>query len=1011
MISSSFKIYNASAGSGKTFQLAQNYVSLMIARYKSQPYKEILALTFTNKAVGEMKDRILSVLSDFAEGKEHPMLNTIAADLKLNSTEVRQRAQYLLKDILHNYGYFELSTIDKFTHKILRTFAIDLKLNNSFEVVIDPKEIIREAINRTINQIGLDQDLTAVLTAYTFDKIQEGKNWNIAFKLQEESKTLLEDSFRNEFKDFSQLDLQHLISYRDHFFKNLKACEDKIQADRKACETFLHKHNITETECRNKTYTNWLTKIKEQNWEADVIKKNTILDRFEKKTVFTKSAGLGEVELEEIKGLSSKLNDKIIEIYRLKSIIESISSFTILQKIHENYQAICEEEDLLPISEFNAKIAEEIKNQPTPYLYERLGEKFKHFFLDEFQDTSITQWKNLIPLFANGLEGIQDDNHTGSLFIVGDAKQAIYRWRDGHAEQLIELSQDKNNPFSVKPKTITLKDNYRSSKTIVDFNNAFFKNTSAIFENEDYRELYADKSSQTPKVASEGKIQIRFLNKVDKDADQEPHLVKLKEDLQKVIAHGYQFKDCAVLVQKNTEAQKVAHFLNEENIPVISAEALLIKNHPVVIFLIALLKFILNTKDQEAAFELFDFIYVKDEKRFEKTKEALTNPVKKLKALGFDAELLKNESCSNVLHLALAHFEFPSNPDAYIAALVEEVHNAARKQQISIASFLSYWSLKSDKISAKVPSSLNAVQINTIHSAKGLEYPLVFLPFFNSPTRSTNQSMAWFDIDTKVLPVNRIPLKIQKSTIYFSSKGKEVYDTEVEKTILDKLNVMYVAFTRPVYGLFVYTNSFSKKSNVKMSYQKSLAHYCGIFEEDVFEIGVLPKMSRPLKEETPSSLTYQTSQFYHWQKKNYRKAAFSSDSIERGKMVHKELAFIKKQSDLKNLKEKLVKEDLWIYDSCQAIVNHPELEQFYQENVDSFNEKPIVQTDGARFIPDRLVFSDSKVAILDYKTGKASASHERQIENYALILTRMGYDVSHKILVYIDNDITLKSLS
>lgn len=175
MISSSFKIYNASAGSGKTFQLAQNYVSLMIARYKSQPYKEILALTFTNKAVGEMKDRILSVLSDFAEGKEHPMLSFIATDLNLSSTEVRQRAQYVLKDILHNYGYFELSTIDKFTHKILRTFAIDLKLNSSFEVVIDPKEIIREAINRTINQIGLDQNLTAVLTAYTFDKIQEGE--------------------------------------------------------------------------------------------------------------------------------------------------------------------------------------------------------------------------------------------------------------------------------------------------------------------------------------------------------------------------------------------------------------------------------------------------------------------------------------------------------------------------------------------------------------------------------------------------------------------------------------------------------------------------------------------------------------------------------------------------------------------------------------------------------------------------------------------------------------------
>ena len=1011
MISSSFKIYNASAGSGKTFQLAQNYVSLMIARYKSQPYKEILALTFTNKAVGEMKDRILSVLSDFTEGKEHPMLSFIATDLNLSSTEVRQRAQYVLKDILHNYGYFELSTIDKFTHKILRTFAIDLKLNSSFEVVIDPKEIIREAINRTINQIGLDQNLTAVLTAYTFDKIQEGKNWNIAFKLQEESKVLLEDAFRNEFKNFNQLDIEDIISYRDQFFESLSTCEDKIQMDRRACETFLHEHNITAAECRYQFYTKWLTKIKQQNWEDNFIKKNTILDRFEKKTVFARSAGLDEVQLEEIKDLSSKLNDKIIEIYRLKSIIESISSFTILQKIHENYQTICEEEDLLPISEFNAKIAEEIKNQPTPYLYERLGEKFKHFFLDEFQDTSITQWKNLIPLFANGLEGIQEDNQSGSLFIVGDAKQAIYRWRDGHAEQLIELSQNKNNPFSVKPKTITLQDNYRSSKTIVAFNNAFFKNASAVFEYDDYRQLYADKSNQNPKVKSEGKIQIHFLNKADKISKEEPHLIQLKEDLLRVIQKGYQYKDCAVLVQRNAEAQKVAQFLNEENIPVISAEALLIKNHPAIIFLIAILKFVLNTKDQEAAFEIFDFIYVSDTKRFEKTKEALTRPIEQLKTLGFHTELLKNESCSNVLHLALAHFKLPSNPDAYIAALVEEVHNAARKQQISIASFLSYWSLKSDKISAKVPSSLNAVQINTIHSAKGLEFPLVFLPFFSSSQKKTNQKMAWFDIDTKVLPINRIPLKIQKNTTYFSSKGKDVYDTEVQKTILDKINLMYVAFTRAVYGLYVYTNKVGKDSKSKMSYEKLLADYCGLFEENLFDIGVLPTISKQAKEERLSSLTYQTSQFIHWQKGNYKKMSFSSASIEKGEIVHNKLALIKKQSDLKNLELELSQEEKWVYEKCQAIVNHPKLSAYYKEDVIAFNERPIAQIDGSVCIPDRLIFSDSNVAIIDYKTGKVNMSHEKQIEKYALILSHMGYDVTHKLLVYIGDEITIKSIN
>ena len=242
--------------------------------------------------------------------------------------------------------------------------------------------------------------------------------------------------------------------------------------------------------------------------------------------------------------------------------------------------------DLLLISEFNSIISNEINAQPAPFIYERIGEKFKHYFIDEFQDTSQLQWQNLIPLVDNALSGENLKGETGSAMIVGDAKQAIYRWRGGKAEQFIDLYSKKVKPFVITQEVKNLPTNYRSTKSIVNFNNAFLKHVSDFaFSNIEHQTIYKN-SHQDQFIKEDGYVELSFLDIKNEDEDKdELHCQKVFETIEKVKANGFDLKDICVITRKSKEGIAIAEYLSSRQIPVISSESLLLKNSPEVNFI------------------------------------------------------------------------------------------------------------------------------------------------------------------------------------------------------------------------------------------------------------------------------------------------------------------------------------------------------------------------------------------------------------------------------------------
>ncbi len=288
----------------------------------------------------------------------------------------------------------------------------------------------------------------------------------------------------------------------------------------------------------------------------------------------------------------------------LQNAYRNLVPLTLLNAIQREIKNIQKEKDQLSISEFNTIISNEIKNQPAPFIYERLGEKYRHYFIDEFQDTSKMQWNNLIPLIGNALESEYEEGQTGSLFLVGDAKQAIYRWRGGEAEQFLELATSLSNPFSIEGETRMLPKNFRSCDEIVRFNNAFFQSISSFLEEPKYRLFFEEGNRQETNHKEGGYVHLSFLN--DSDNSQYGH--KTMHHITESLKRGFDYKDICILIRKKKHGVLLANYLMREHIPVVSSESLLLSSNAKVKFLVSLAKFTMQPNETELSYEVLQFL-------------------------------------------------------------------------------------------------------------------------------------------------------------------------------------------------------------------------------------------------------------------------------------------------------------------------------------------------------------------------------------------------------------------
>lgn len=613
----SFSIYDASAGSGKTYALVKEYLKIILVAPKNDAYRNILAITFTNKAVHEMKSRIVGSLSEFAKdepsAKAQDLMQDLSIDTELSIIQIKTKSQQIIKHIIHNYAAFDISTIDKFTHKVIRAFAHDLNLPMTFEVTLDTENLLIEAVDAIIAQAGEDETLTKLLIDFTMEKTDDDKSWDISREILETGRLVLNENNRNEITHFQDKSIAEFVEIKAKLSEACKVLEKQTIVFAEEALTLIDKNGIDTKSFSRGTFPNHINNIQQGKFNP----KNKMFHEFDDIAInkTAKDRAIIENLIPEFLQILTKVYTAFEKINFYKAFLKNITPLSLLNTVSNELAKIQEEQNVLSISEFNAIIHREIQNQPAPFIYERLGERYRHFFIDEFQDTSEMQWQNLIPLIDNALSGQDDYGVKGTLMIVGDPKQSIYRWRGGKAEQFIELSKDQN-PFNNPDKRLEhLHKNYRSYSQIIEFNNDFFKLLSNEFEHLDYKDLYENHSHQKTNDKTGGYVNISFIPKVETSEDDEETLDKTDlyvlatlNTIQKTLKEGFEYKDIVILTRKRSQGIAIANYLTEQGIPLLSSETLMIQNATEVRLIIHLLKYLKNSSDLESKANFLQYL-------------------------------------------------------------------------------------------------------------------------------------------------------------------------------------------------------------------------------------------------------------------------------------------------------------------------------------------------------------------------------------------------------------------
>lgn len=1039
-----FTIYNASAGAGKTHTLVKEYLKILLSySNKDDAYRNVLAITFTNKAVNEMKSRIISCIYAFTlleiPKKEYQLLEQIVQETTFTEAYIREKSKKILKNIIHNYAGFDISTIDKFTHKVIRSFAFDLNLPFQFEVSLDTEALLQEAVDALIAKAGIDQELTKLLIDFSISKADDDKSWDVTNELMDIGRLLLNENNKHELEAFKNIELETFLKLKNELRSQVTELKKQTVLLGHNALQLLESHSVDLKSFSGGYFPKHLMGIVDGNfnnankkyYEAEDVKLN--------KTA--KDKEVIESLIPELLTTTKKIYKLFGKIYFYEAFLKNLVPLSLLNSISNEINRIQNEQQILSISQFNSIIYEELKNQPAPFIYERLGEKYRHFFIDEFQDTSELQWQNLVPLIDNSLSGEDDYGKRGSLMIVGDPKQAIYRWRGGKAEQFMELSSGEN-PFSNPSKeTISLDTNYRSYAEVIHFNNGIFKFLASEFENDAYKNLYENYSHQQVNSKKGGFVNISFLNDALLDDEEttkdDLYLNQVLLTIEQVLNQGFNLGDIVVLTRKSKDGVKIANHLTKNGIRILSSETLLINNATEVQLLLNLLRFLKNNEDKEAkALILYyvgtfvlkttavhDIIW----KGIELNKE----PDFQSYLAGFGVVIEFNELRKNNLYVAvemLINAFIPAKKtEAYVQYFLDLVLERTVKNQSTISDFLNYWEQNYHKLSIPSPENEDAVRLMTVHKSKGLEFPVVIYPFADEDF-SKSRDKIWVDLeDQEQFTIPKALVDLKNDVKMYGETAQRLYNHKKQEELLDNLNVLYVALTRAEEQLYIISNFKRSKTGALpntlasffVKYLESEHHFADdllsydfgnavkVSEDNTKHLQkpiVIESVTEPIKS---SVIKIAKREALMWDTKQQK-------AIEKGNLIHEILSKISTALDVNAAVGSAVSngiisldEKAEIESQIFKIVNHVELVEFFNPENVIYNERPILHKNYPNIKPDRIAISGNKAYIIDYKTGEENVKYHEQINNYALAIEEMGYQIVKKVLLYIQDDLKI----
>ncbi len=1043
-----FTIYNASAGAGKTYTLVKAYLITLLSGEFRDSYKNVLAITFTNKAVAEMKTRVLEnlvALSDPATSIENlPLLSDIIRETKIDEKAIRQKASRILNNILHNYSAFDIVTIDTFTHRVIRTFAHDLGIPMNFEIEMDTESLLEESVNALIAKVGIDDAYTKIIIDFALSKLEDDKSWDITIELNKVARLLFSENDRAHLDKISDKTVDDFEELKKILRKKNTLIKNEVKSSSNEILIKIRDHGIEHNDFTRGTIPSFFKKLSNGETKFDFTKTkwaqqiettsfyNKTLDPIKKDSIDSLRPIIEEVFL--------AIKDQLSQIKLLTNVISNITPLSVLNAIHKELLNIKKERSILLISEFNKIISEAIQDQPAPFIYERLGERYRDYFIDEFQDTSELQWNNMIPLIDNAIATETLTGKRGQLTIVGDAKQAIYRWRGGKAEQFINLSLNQN-PFSVKEKQLlNLPKNYRSHEEIIKFNNNLFTFLSSDFSNEIHKKLYLLGNNQEYNNNKDGYVNISFIEAKNAAEENEIYPEKVYETILELQQKEYQLNELCILTRRQKEGTAIADFLTEKGIAIISSETLLIKNDPRVNFIIDILTWNAFPEDLIAKTNVLHFIaerfYIKAKHSFLKRMIYTSNQIfsKELRTLGivFDFQKITIKPFYDSVEYIISSFNLADSNPAYLHFFLDTIFNYTQKYPDGIIGFLSYWKQKKDTLSIVAPESEDAIQIMTIHKSKGLEFPCVIYPYANIDIYREIEPKTWLSVPKKDFHgFDEVFVNYNKEISEYGVVGEKIVAKRNSQLELDALNLLYVALTRAKEQLYIISKKEinSKGDGNPNKFSGKLINYLkhiGKWDDNQLVYG-FGNFSRPYKEIVTTSSKIKTFSFtkFDTSERKYKVHIVTNSgklwdtsqeiALEKGNLIHELMASIHISSDLENVIENahetgmITSQDReLISKELKKVVDHPELSQYFTDDNTILNERDIISK-GKLYRPDRIVIDKNGIAtIIDYKTGKHESSHSKQIKEYEKLLTSIGYIVLNKILVYFNDKISIE---
>ncbi|MGM0530182.1 MAG: UvrD-helicase domain-containing protein [Bacteroidota bacterium] len=847
------KIYKASAGSGKTFALTQEYL-LMLFRNPSL-YRHILAVTFTNKATAEMKNRILDELNILAKGKDSKHKPTIKADLNLDEREIQKRAFHVLKSILHDYSRFSVSTIDRFFQRVIRTFARELGLQTGYTLETDEAEILNYVIDDLLLATEEDKQLRRWLVDFARSRMMEEKSWNF----REEVTSLAGELMKEEVKDLQVSKISDKKTLND-YLKTLKQEQNRFENtlkgygrqavaiieandlnvnyfNRKGSGVARYFYYLQETRRDKLTPNQNVLNVLDEpdKWPAGKLKK-------EDKQLVISLAGdqLNPILREAV----NYCTDNYERYQSVREIQKNIYVLGILGDIQKRLYEYCREKNLFLISDAADFLRDIISGNDAPFVYEKTGSIYHHFMIDEFQDTSRFQWENFKPLFRNSLSQNWEN------LMVGDVKQSIYRWRNGDWKILEDEVPAEFSHFPVEQEELIY--NRRSLHNIISYNNTVFHFARHVLQNhfdsqiQHHRgenpwerkllDAYRDVMQKLPEKREGGYVLNRFYRHLHNQQQEERQKIKdqLIQDIELLQDQNYNLSDIAIIVRKNREGQEIADALMEYRnsgrasskyrYDVISNDSLYVSRAESVKFLLSLFHYLVKTDDAiNKAFikEAYNNTILKKgygpqnwHALFREAKDEFMEHLPE--AFLENLSGLKRMALYELTERLIAMFKLNKidGEIQYIQAFQEIVLDFSRRYASDLNTFLQWWNENGWKKKLQLPENYDAIRITTIHKVKGLEFKAVLIPFCNweldTTSSGTKKNYLWCRPDDPDLgKIGVVPVNYSGSLA--DTLFRDAYYYEKFHNYVDNLNLLYVALTRAEEVLLTYVPIQVKK--------------------------------------------------------------------------------------------------------------------------------------------------------------------------------------------------------